>query len=151
MPGRAGYSMKKYLLIIAAALFCLASCVKERVEDVPVELPVSFTNTSGDWELSEWKGQPVEQGSVYIRLKNKEFVLWQKVGSMYPVKYTGSYNLLEEDGVGTIIRGIYDYTYDYWGNQYIISKLYSNKMVWVSADDPDDTYIYIRTESFPAE
>lgn len=142
--------MKKFIAIFAACLMFAASC-SDKSEPVVPQLPVTFTNTSGDWTLSEWNGNPMPEGSVYIRLRNREFVLMQNVGSMYLTKYTGSYNLIEEEGVGTIIRGIYDYSYEYWSHNYIISSLTANEMVWTAQDKSEDTYKYIRTESFPEE
>ncbi len=138
--------MRKILIAIFVVL-AAASCRRVEPEPQEPQLPVTFTNTAGEWNLSSWKGSDVEEGTVWIRLKNKEFVLRQSVGSMYPVEYTGSYNLIEEEGVGTIIRGLYDYTYEYWEHKYVITSLTSKQMEWTSMDDPDDIYIYTKVIS----
>ena len=140
--------MKRIISALFISVLLVSSCGHARVEPEYVEpqVPVTFTNTSGDWKLIEWKGDKVEDGMVSIHLKNKEFVLVQKIGSMYPVEYTGSYNLLEEDGKGMIIRGLYDYTYEYWEHNYIITSLTAKKMEWTSEDDPEDVYLYERVE-----
>ncbi|MCQ2146748.1 MAG: hypothetical protein MJZ16_04440 [Bacteroidales bacterium] len=138
----------------AIATICLSallifSCTKVEPEDVEPQIPVTFTNTAGDWVLSSWRGEDMSGTPVYVRLKDKKFTLWQSVGSMYPVKYTGEYNLYEEDGLGMIIRGMYDYTYEYWAHKYSITSLTKTKMEWTSLDDPTDVSLYERTDSFP--
>lgn len=143
--------MRKYILIVFAALCCLLSCNKNARPAEDPQLVVNFTNTSGDWVLESWKGQPMDRTPVYIHLKAKEFVMMSSVGSMYLHKTTGSYNLYEVEGVGMVIRGIYDFTYDYWSHEYVISSLTAKKMVWTSMDDPEDVHIYARTDKFPAE
>lgn len=141
--------MKKVLYMVAALVLSAACTQKIDPDPAQMQLPVNFSNTSGDWVLTEWKGNDMQDTQVYLRLKNKEFVIWQSVGTMYPQKYTGSYNLIEEEGVGMIIRGVYDYTYEYWDNQYVVSSLTSNKMIWTNREDAQDTYSYTRTDSFP--
>lgn len=139
--------MKRFKFILAAALSVLAllSCQKEK-KFVEPELPVTFYNTSGAWELESWNSASMDKVLVSVTLKDKRFVLTQTVGSMYPVEYTGDYNLVEVDGKGTLIRGIYDYTYEYWSHNYYITGLTHNKMVWVSEDDPEDVYVYRRAD-----
>lgn len=140
--------MKKILFAIFGAALLLCSCHKEVVPPVEPQLPVTFTNTAGEWRLVEWRGQ-TDVPTAYIRLKDKEFVLWQTAGSMYPTKVTGSYNLVEEEGVGMIIRGMYDFTYEYWEHMYLITSLTASKMEWTSMDDPTDVSVYERTPDFP--
>lgn len=143
----------RFFILALAALFCLAGCKKAPVDNEP-ELPVNFTNTAGDWKLVEWNGNSMSDGKepgVFIHLKGGEFVMWQSVGSMYPAKYTGTYNILEEEGVGMIIRGMYEYTYEYWQHKYVITSLKSRKMVWTALDDPSDVSVYERTDDFPKE
>lgn len=143
--------MKRIFAIIFAAV-CLAACTERNIPgNNEPQLPVTFTNTSGDWQLDSWKGNSMESAGVFIRLRNREFVLVQNVNSMYPTSYTGKYNLIEEDGTGTIIRGIYDFTSEYWQHNYIITSLTAQTMEWVAEDDPQDIHIYIRTTLFPTD
>lgn len=141
--------MKRILCLITFAVLLLASCTKPAQPQAEPQLYVNFTNTSGDWVLQSWKGNDMSESGIYLRLKNKEFTLWQSVGSMYPVKYTGSYNLVEEEGTGTIIRGVYDYTFDYWQHKYVITSLTSSTMEWTSLDDRSDVYVYVKSVDFP--
>ena len=133
------------------ALVFLAGCDKPVVPQPDPQLPVTFTNTSGDWVLDTWEGNDMSSAQIYLRLKNKEFVMWQSVNSMYPVKYTGTYNITEIEGTGFVIRGMYDYTYEYWQHQYVISSLTSDTMEWTSLDNPADVSVYRRTDAFPKE
>lgn len=143
MDGSKMTGMKRIIIAIFIA-FATASCTGCLDPSMTDEIPVTFTNTAGEWELVMWRGSDVEFGTVNVTLKDKEFVLRQSVGSMYPVEYTGSYNLIEEEGVGTIIRGLYDYTYEYWEHKYIVTSLTSSSMEWTSMDDPGDIYLYYK-------
>lgn len=146
--------MNKMRMMIAAALFSLAAlggCNKNVEPEKDPELPVTFYNTKGDWKLVSWKGQPMGEGIVYLRLKDKKFVMLQNLGSMYLQKFTGEYNLTEEIGVGTTIRGIYDYTWEYWHSTYIISSLTKDKMVWTDRDDEANIQVFSRILNFPEE
>lgn len=138
--------MKKIII----AIFCMlaaAACEKPAPEVVEEQLRVSFSNVAGEWDLTEWKGNAVESGTVVVKLnRDKTFTLSQTVGSMYPAEYTGEYNLVEEEGRGTAIRGIYDYTYEYWEHRYIVTSLTESKMEWTSEDDAEDVYIYCRID-----
>lgn len=141
--------MKRFAYIMALALVCLSSCRKKPVEIPEPQLPVTLTNTAGDWVLDRWKGADMSRTPVFIRLRNREFTIWQTVGSMYPEKFTGTYNLMEEEGTGFVIRGIYDYSYEFWSHRYVITSLTKKEMTWVSEDDVNDIHIYVRTEEFP--
>lgn len=143
--------MRKYIIAVFACLALALSCNNVDPEPMEPQVPVTITNTTGDWVLSTWRGEDMSAAPVYVRLKDKRFTLWQSVGSMYPVKYTGDYNLYEEEGLGMIIRGLYDYTYEYWSHKYCITSLTATKMEWTSLDDPTDISLYERTDSFPEE
>lgn len=138
--------MKKIIIAIFCVLAAVA-CEKPAPEaPQPVQLRVSLTNIAGEWDLMQWKGNAVESGSVVVKLsKDKTFVLTQTVGSMYPAEYTGEYNLVEE-AEGTVIRGIYDYTYEYWDHQYKITSLTEEEMEWTSTDDAEDIYVYSKID-----
>lgn len=144
-------SMRKYIIAILACLALACSCKRIDPEPEVPQLPVTFTNTSGDWVLVTWRGEDMGAVPVYVRLKDRRFSLWQSVGSMYPVNYTGDYNLYEEEGLGMVIRGIYDYTYEYWSHKYCVTSLTATTMEWTSLDDPTDVSLYERTDSFPEE
>lgn len=149
--------MKSYKALAATVLWAVlavmlsSSCSKKAVEPEEPELPVTFYNTSGYWKLESWKGESMGDAHVYLYLKNKKFVLKQNVGSMYLKEYTGEYNLIEEVGVGTIIRGIYDYTWDYWSSNYVITSLTSHHMTWVDEDQSENVQKFVRISSFPEE
>lgn len=124
-----------------AALMAFASC-RKAPQQQEEHLPVTFFNTSGEWELVQWSGGDISGTSVSITLKEKKFTLVQTVDSMYPATYTGTYNLITKEGGEVVIRGMYDYTWEYWSHNYRVVSLTSSEMVWVSEDDEKDVYIY---------
>lgn len=127
--------------VAMAALMALTSCRKAPAPQEE-QLPVTFFNTSGVWELTQWSGGDISGTPVSITLKEKKFTLVQSVGSMYPATYTGTYNLIRKEGGEVVIRGIYDYTWEYWAHNYRIVSLTASEMVWVSEDDEKDVYTY---------
>lgn len=141
--------MKTRIMTFIAAI-CLSmvmalSCRKETPVVEP-QLPVNFYNTAGTWELVSWSGGDMTGTSVRIVLKDRKFELTHDVGSMYPVTYTGSYNLVTREDDTVVIRGIYDYTYGYWAHDYRIGSLTASEMLWVADDAPDDIYRYRRID-----
>lgn len=125
-----GYRKVISALLAAVALLATASCQKEQIPESEPQLTVNFTNTSGEWELVTWNGNDMSDTPMHLTLKAKRFTILQTVGSMYPEKVTGSYNIYEEEGLGMVIRGIYDYTYEYWVHSYVISSLTASSMEW---------------------
>lgn len=119
-------------LFAAAAFISVASCQKTVIPEEEPQLVVNFTNTAGDWDLATWNGNDMSRTPMHLTLKAKRFTILQTSASMYPEEFTGSYNLYEEEGLGMIIRGVYDYTYEYWENRYIISSLTASSMEWKS-------------------
>lgn len=122
-------------------LMSLASCRKAPAAQQE-QLPVTFFNTSGVWELAQWSGGDISGTSVSMTLKEKKFTLVQTIGSMYPVTYTGTYNLIPKEGGEVVIRGMYDYTWEYWSHNYRVVSLTASEMVWESEDDEKDVYTY---------
>lgn len=128
------------------ALACIA-CRHNDPEPVEPQLVVNFTNTRGDWELVSWKGDSLPAGirvSLSLKSADKTFVLEDNTDSMYPVIRTGSYNIFEEEGIGMILMGLYDYTHEYWNHQYVITSLTGTKMELTAFDDPSDVSVYKR-------
>ncbi|MBP9998141.1 MAG: hypothetical protein KBS67_02755 [Bacteroidales bacterium] len=128
----AGYRKIISALLTAVAILTMSSCQKAELPEPEPQLAVNFTNTSGEWELKTWNGNDMSDTPMHLTLKAKKFTIVQTIGSMYPETFTGSYNIYEEEGLGMIIRGIYDYTYEYWANRYIISSLTASSMEWTT-------------------
>lgn len=142
--------MKKYLYLICAIALCAASCNKAAVSPAQdPELTVNFTNTAGYWVLESWQGHDMSETSITLYLKNKEFTLWQSIGSMYPVEYTGTYNLVEVEGKPMMLRGMYDYSYEFWAHNYYVTSLTATHMVLEADDDPENIQIFKKSASKP--
>lgn len=142
--------MKKILFAcgICAALL-LASCSKnDMAEPVPEYLEVNNYNIAGTWQLSEWNGEALGEGTyAYLVLdrSDKTFTTHSNLDSYVNVTKTGRYDLYDED----IIYGIYDYSAGNWSHYYVISALSSDTMTWTATDDPAETRLYTRVDTLP--
>lgn len=133
--------MKRYIVILLCAALAFCSCTLDEPKLKQQQLAVNFSNTAGYWSLT---GLP-EGASVILHLNStdKTFVLEQNTDSMYPVKYTGTYNLLEYEGFGMVLRGIYDYTWEFWNHEYLVERLTADEMT-LKAVDTEEVFVYER-------
>ena len=137
------------LMILSVALF--AAC-DDPIETTEPTLKVTPYNLDGTWQLAEWNGAPLAEGSyVYLVLDRKsKFEMYQNTGSMYPMLYTGTYALEEDWRVGDIISGVYDYEQGKW-NEYVITDLYKESMTWTAKDDATDVQKFVRVGEVPGD
>lgn len=83
--------MKNIFKLTALAVFlcCLVSCDDD--EPIIPTLEVTPANLNGTWELSEWNGTPLAEGTycyVVFNRKEQTFEMYQKFDSMYARKYS---------------------------------------------------------------
>ena len=144
-------------IALALMTFALISCDNnDMVQPAPELLEVNTNNISGKWELVEWNGSPLADGTyVFIELvrNDKTYTLYQNLDSFADVPHviTGSYNLMTDPELGAIIRGSYDHDNGDWAHRYIITDLYENEMFWVAKDDPTFSQKFVRVDSIPVE
>ena len=150
--------MKKILTLISiiAIAFSAASCEKEQNNAQPQQLEVNAHNISGQWELVQWNGSALVEGTyVYLDIvrNDKTYTMYQNMDSFTNVPHviTGSYVLSTDVELGAIIRGIYDHDCGEWSHRYVIKSLTSNTMEWVAVDDASFTQTYIRVENIPVK
>ena len=147
--------MKKILTFISiiAMAFVSMSCEKEQHDIQPEPLEVNTNNISGKWELVEWNGAPMAEGTyVYMDIeRGKTYTMYQNLDSFSNIPHviTGSYNLAIDPELGAIIRGSYDHDNGDWSHRYIIKDLYENEMLWVAKDDPSFTQKFRRVSTIP--
>ena len=151
--------MKKITKILALAFMAVASMACNKIEDPqgngPEPLEVNTNNISGKWELVEWNGAPMAEGTyVYMDIeRGKTYTMYQNLDSFSNIPHviTGSYNLATDPELGAIIRGSYDHDNGDWSHRYIIKDLYENEMLWVAKDNPAFTQKFARIASIPVE
>lgn len=139
------YRIVKFLFAVSAASFLAFSCEKEKVSE-PVWMDVTPNNIAGTWELAEWWGAPLAEGSfVYMELirRDNKFVMYQNIDSYATRKFSGIYSIDESSDV---ISGRYDNEVGNWNNDYVISELTADRMVWTVKGNPDDVSVYVRCE-----
>ncbi|WP_018665613.1 lipocalin family protein [Bacteroides gallinarum] len=141
------------LMALFAFLCCFSACDDD--EAVIPTLAVTPANLNGTWELSEWNGQPLAEGTYcYVTFNRKEqtFEMYQKFDSMYARYITGSFSIEEDPYLGSIISGMYDFGNGDWNNEYIITDLLeTGSMVWTAKDNENDVNKYVRCEKIPED
>lgn len=151
--------MNKITKILALAFMAVASMACNKIDDpqdkAPEPLEVNTNNISGKWELVEWNGVPMAEGTyVYMDIeRGKTYTMYQNLDSFSDIPHviTGSYNLAADPELGAIIRGSYDHDNGDWSHRYIIKDLYENEMLWVAKDDPAFTQKFRRVSTIPVE
>ena len=137
------------LMLFAVALF--AAC-DETVE--PIEtLEVKPYNMEGTWMLAELNGSALADSTyVYLVLDRRcTYEIYENTASMYPVLFTGKYELEYDWRVGDVISGSYDYELGAWGHEYVITDLYKESMVWTAKDDASYVQKFVRVDAVPTE
>ena len=143
------------LLTLALLAFAALSCDKNDLSE-PVEelLEVNANNLSGKWQLFEWDGNVLAEGTyVYLDIvrNGQTYTMYQNLDSFseLPHVVTGRYNLDTDPVLGAIIRGNYDYDSGDWAHRYIIKDLTKDSMVWIAKDNAEFVQHFVRIESIP--
>lgn len=146
----------KQLLRLAAlmsVMMAAVSCGKESGSG-SAEIEVSYHNVSGTWVLERWSGGDLSDGLyLYMELtrRDRRFTLYENMHTAYAHKTTGDYYIYVDESLGcSVIRGMYDYTHNYWSHRYIVSVT-ENEMTWTATDDAGDVSVYRRCSGIPAE
>ena len=145
--------MKKYLMILLAAILC--SCNNNNYEQTETLIDVTPTSLAGVWMLESYdNGKTLAEGNfVYIEFvrSDRSYTLYQNVGSMYTQTMSGNYFIETDPNYGAIIRGNYgasDHNYLDWSHRYIVSMT-ADRMRWQAKDDAENVSVYVRVESLP--
>lgn len=148
-------SKVKMLIAAAFAVMSLISCTEK--PEVTVEyLDVNANNISGRWELVEWNGVPLTEGTyVYLDIvrNDRTYTMYQNLDSFtnVPHKVTGSYYIEYDPELGAILRGNYDHDSGDWAHRYIVKDLTATEMYWIAKDDRTFIQKYVRVDSIPVE
>ncbi|MGM9785677.1 MAG: hypothetical protein ACI3ZS_02435 [Candidatus Cryptobacteroides sp.] len=131
--------MVKTVLAVLAVILCMCGCNK--IETPAIEyLPVTADNISGEWILVEFSGVELMEGT-YMKIQfvrnDKSFVMEQNLDSPDNIPHvsTGTFNIIVDDAVGSIIKGKYDYDGGLWSHDYIVTDLTATSMTWTARDD----------------
>ena len=143
------------MIAAAFAVMSLISCTEK--PEVTVEyLDVNANNISGRWELVEWNGAPLTEGTyVYLDIvrNDRTYTMYQNLDSFtnVPHKVTGSYYIEYDPELGAILRGNYDHDSGDWAHRYIVKDLTATEMYWIAKDDRTFIQKYVRVDSIPVE
>ena len=138
------------VLATAWAVSFAVSCDKSGTETEEY-LSLTYYNVAGTWELVEWNGEPLAEGTyAYIELtRQHEFTSCSNIRTTSSVAevLTGEFDIDNEDNT---VGGYYDYMdYMQWSHRYVVSELTSDRMVWTASDDPGEVRVYLRTDAIP--
>lgn len=147
-------AFKSFVSVLFASLI-LASCGKEQPEVIEY-LDVNANNISGSWQLVDWNGAPLQEGTyVFINLvrNDRTYTMYQNIDSFTDIPHvvTGRYFIETDPAVGAIIRGDYDHDSGDWAHRYIVKDLTATSMTWVAKDNPEYVQKYERVKSIPVE
>ena len=148
--------MKKILILLSIITLAAVSCDKTAMPEEAPQLEVNANNISGQWELVEWNGSNLTEGTyVYLDIvrNDKTYTMYQNMDSFNNVPHvlTGSYHLSTDVELGAIIRGTYDHDSGEWSHRYIIKSLTANEMLWVATDDLSFTQKFVRIDAIPVK
>lgn len=147
-------TFKSFISVLFASLI-LVSCGKEQPEVIEY-LDVNANNISGSWELVDWNGSALQEGTyVFINLvrNDRTYTMYQNIDSFGEIPHviTGRYFIETDPAVGAVIRGDYDHDSGDWAHRYIVKDLTATSMTWVAKDNPEYIQKYERVESIPVE
>ena len=116
--------MKNILVyLMLAATFLLSACDKDEKMLEPSYLPVTYANIAGTWQLAEWNGVEMSEGRYcYLVIKRKAdeetgkraLEIYTNIDSDKSHLLTSTYELEEDEDLGSIISGIYDHAAGFW-------------------------------------
>lgn len=143
------------MIVAVIAMFASSACTDEPLIGMEY-LEVNANNISGKWELVEWNGSYLHEGTyVYLDIvrNDRTYTIYQNVDSFSDIPHivTGSYYLETDPELGAVIRGNYDHGSGDWKHRYIIKDLTAVSMTWIAKDDPDFIQKFARVESIPVE
>lgn len=145
--------MKTLFRMMALFMLLIGFTACEDDEETVSTLEVNYANLNGTWQLAEWNGKPLAEGTycyiTFVR-KDKTYKMYQKFDSMYARCVTGTFTVENDDYLGYIISGDYDLKGE-WANSYIVTDLLpSGSMIWTVKDDYNDVSKYVRCDGVPS-
>lgn len=144
--------MKKIIPLLLLTLMTAFTACEEPIEEIPA-LEVNYINLDGTWQLAEWRGEPLAEGTwLYVTLDRKEhiFKIYDNISTMYPHLYTGVFEITNDWRAGDVISGTYDYENGVWNHDYIVTDLYQESMLWTAKDDDTEVQKFVRVAEVPA-
>lgn len=147
-----------YTILLLATALC--ACDKDDAPAGPTTLPVNYANIAGTWRLTEWNGEPMNDGRYYYMIIGRKpdeetglrpLEIYQNIDSDKSRHLTSTYELETDEDSGTVISGVYDHSAGFWNNSYVITGLEADRMIWTVEDDPSDISVYIRCEAIPGD
>ena len=95
------------IIPLCMLLLGFVACVDE--DEAKVEtLEVTPANLNGTWQLVEWNGESLAEGTycyiTFVR-RDKTFQMYQKFDSMYARFFSGTFEIEKDDDLGYIVSG----------------------------------------------
>ena len=136
---------------LLSALALLGAC-DDDMYVTPLE--VTNNNIAGTWQLAEWNGAPLAEGSfVYIEFirKGRQVRHVPEPRQLRHPQADGPFVIDNDAELGAVIRGSYDYGAGDWAHRYIVTDFTETSMVWTAKDDRSDVQVFVRCDGIPDE
>lgn len=146
--------MKTIFRFTLLALIVTAFCACDDDKSYVAPLDVTPNNLAGTWQLAQWNGAPLAEGSyVYIEFirKDQKYVMYQNLDSFGARKLTGRFAIETDEELGAIIYGNYDYSAGDWQHRYIVTDFSKTQIIWTAKDDRSDISVYERCDGIPED
>ena len=137
--------MRILFRIIPLCMLLLGFVACDDEDEAKVEtLEVTPANLNGTWQLVEWNGESLAEGTycyiTFVR-RDKTFQMYQKFDSMYARFFSGTFEIEKDDDLG-----------GRWNNSYVVTDLLpSGSMIWTVKDDMGDVSKYVRCDGVPSD
>lgn len=136
------------LMLLSFACVAFAACDDQQEVNPNPQLEVTPNNIAGEWELLSYDAGATLPEGCYVRIsferKDRTYTLCQNTDSFTEHTLTGSYNILTDPTLGSILVGNYDYNGGEWAHRYIVRSLTAKQMVWVAKDAPEQVQVFAR-------
>lgn len=147
--------MRKLFRLVLATMLLLAVAGCESNEDIGSHyLEPNYTNIAGIWRLSSWNGaEQTDSPYMYLVLDRGErtIEIYQNLDSGKSRYITGTYRLNKDEDGNITIKGTYDHASGFWAHDYFVTEMSSEKMSWITTDNPNDVSVYMRCDEIPED
>lgn len=133
-------------MLLSLTFVAFAACDDQEEVNPNPQLEVTPNNIAGEWELVSYDAGATLPEGCYVRItfdrKDRTYTLRQNTDSFTEHTLSGSYNIITDPALGSILVGNYDYNGGEWAHRYIVRSLTAGEMVWVAKDDTTQVQVF---------
>lgn len=143
--------MKRISLLLITLICCLLTgCQDDDPILLPEEMAVTYNSLAGSWELVEYCGSTLPEGT-YMTLtfdrRNHTVEMEGNLNSAYATTRTSSFEISGDDYYGYTLSGSYGAVAGDWQYSYQVTMRVDNTMTWIADAEEPMTQLYRRIET----